>query len=329
MPESPRYEIEGTYRSQPVCVTGGAGFIGSHLTEALVRLGARVTVLDDFSNGRMSNLAAVQNSIRLVRGSILDPESRREACDGAKVIFHQAALASVPASVNDPVSYHEVNATGTLHLLEIARSLGNGCRVIYAGSSSAYGDQSQEPKVETMRADPLSPYATSKLAGELMSRAYAHCYGLPTLTLRYFNIFGPRQRHDSPYAAVVPIFLERIRRGEKPVIFGDGEQTRDFTHVANAVHANLLAGAAPHDRLRGEAVNIGCGESISLLVLLDRLAAQLGIESECEFQPPRAGDVKHSRASIDLARELIGYEPTVDFATGLSQTIEAGRILSG
>ena len=322
---TPSYQQEEAYRDRTVCVTGGAGFIGSHLTEALVELGAQVSVLDDLSNGRESNLAGVHRAIRFVRGSILDPDARRDAFAGAEVIFHQAALASVPASVKEPVTYHEVNATGTLHLLETARSLDHGCRVIYAGSSSAYGDQLQEPKVEAMRADPLSPYAASKLAGESMLRAYAHCYGMPTLSLRYFNIFGPRQRHDSPYAAVIPIFLERIRRGEKPVIFGDGEQTRDFTHVANAVHANLLAGAAPPERLQGDAVNIGCGESVSLLVLLERLARELGIEPSCEFQPPRAGDVKHSRAAIDLARELIGYEPTVDFASGLTRTIEASR----
>lgn len=315
------------YLDRTVCVTGGAGFIGSHLTRALFDCGATVRVIDDFSNGREENLHPIRDRITLVHGSILNENALREATADAEIIFHEAALTSVPRSLEDPVLCHDVNATGTLRVLEAARCnhVRSPCRVIYAASSSVYGDQPTSPKVETLCPAPLSPYAASKLAGESMLRAYAASFGLPGVSLRYFNIFGPGQRADSPYAAVVPIFADHMMRGEKPTIYGDGQQTRDFTHVSNVVHANLLAGAAPAEQLRGEVVNIACGESYSLLELVNRIAALLGVEPSCNFAPPRIGDVKHSHASIEHARKLLGYKPVTNFNGGLADAINAFR----
>lgn len=309
------------YQDLPVCVTGGAGFIGSHLVDALVAAGAKVSVIDDMSNGRDENLAAVRGKIRFVKGSILDSRSLDEAVGGAKLIFHEAALGSVPASVEHPVEYQEVNSTGTLRVLEAARKHGVQ-RVVYAASSAAYGEKPDLPKVETMAPDTLSPYAATKLAAELLLRSYSHCYGLSTLNLRYFNIFGPRQRPDSPYAAVIPMFAAALKAGKKPTIFGDGTQTRDFTYIANVVHANLLAGASSNS-LKGETVNIACGKRYSLLHLLNVMADALGVKAEAIFGPPRAGDVQHSEASIDAAGTLIGYEPIVSFEEGMRQTLAA------
>ena len=312
-----------SYAGRRVCVTGGAGFIGSHLVDALRELGADVAVLDDFSNGRVENLGDT-SSIRLVRGSILDPDALADALDGATTVFHQAALGSVPASVEDPVSYQQANADGTLAVLEHCRAHRIE-RVVYAASSSAYGDQPASPKVEAMVPDPLSPYAASKLAGEHLLRTYAHCYGISGVSLRYFNIFGPRQRADSPYAAVNPRFADALRAGEKPVIFGTGEQTRDFTFVANAVWANLLAGCVTSP-LRGESLNIACGEAISLLDLLSEMSGALGTSADARFEPVRAGDVMHSKADISAARRVLGFEPIVGFADGLRQTLEPQAI---
>lgn len=322
MRELPELPPEATtYEGRPVCVTGGAGFIGSHLVEALVGRGAVVSVIDDCSNGSESNLAAVRERIRFVHGSILDTESLDRAVSGASLIFHQAALASVPGSVDDPRRYLLVDATGTLEVLEAARRHG-ARRVVYAGSSSAYGDSSQSPKVETMPVDPLSPYAAAKLAGEHLLRSYAHCHGLEAATLRYFNVFGRRQRADSAYAAVIPRFAEAMRTGRRPVVFGDGSQTRDFVHVANVVWANLLAGATPRT-LRGQCMNIGTGRGISLLELLDRMAAILGTSAAAEHQPPRPGDAKHSTASIEAAMEAIEYSVVVSFDEGLRDVVTA------
>lgn len=301
-------------------MTGGAGFIGSHISQALVEHGSHVAVIDDFSNGRDENLAPIRDRIRLVRGSILDPEALCSACAGAEVIFHQAALCSVPRSVEQPMEYHQVNATGTLRVLEAARTA-KAKRIVFAASSSAYGDSPALPKVETMPPEPMSPYAASKCAAEFMVRAYAHCYGLSTISLRYFNIFGPRQRADSPYAAVVPRFAEALVAGKKPVIFGDGTQTRDFTHVANAVHANLLAGSSEKP-LRGEVVNIACGRSYDLLHLVRAMANMLGASPKCDFAPLRVGEVMHSSADISAARALIGYEPVMTFEDGLRDTLK-------
>jgi nucleoside-diphosphate-sugar epimerase len=304
------------YDGRRVCVTGGAGFIGSHLCAGLAEVGADVAVIDDLSTGRASNLPA---GARLVEGSILDARALADACDGATVVFHLAAHTSVPRSMEEPAGCFEVNATGTLEVLEAARAAGAG-RVVFASSSSVYGDQPAQPKVETMSPDPRSPYAASKLAGEMLLATWARAFGLSSVSLRYFNIFGPRQRPDSPYAAVIPRFAEALLAGRAATIYGDGLQTRDFTPVANAVHANLLAGACPDD-LDGEPLNVACGVSCTVLELADAVAAALGLEPRLEHAPARAGDVLHSRASIDAARARLGYEPLVGFEAGLAETV--------
>ncbi len=310
------------YAGAPVCVTGGGGFIGSHIVDALVRLGARVSVIDDFSNGRQANLELVRDRVRVIEASILDGEHLARAMDGARIVFHLAAIGSVPGSLRDPMRYHEVNATGTLRVLEAARHAG-AKRVVYSASSSAYGDTPTLPKIESMKADPRSPYAVTKIAGEHACRAWSLCFGLSTVSLRYFNIFGRRQRPDSQYAAVIPVFATCLRQGQQPTIFGDGQQTRDFTHVDNAVHANLCAGAAPAD-LQGDMVNIGCGANYTLTEVLDQMNAVLATKVLAKFAPPRTGDVRDSLASIDRARELIGYEPVRHFADGLRDTLCGG-----
>jgi UDP-glucose 4-epimerase len=323
MPAETAPPFDSFYRGRRVCVAGGAGFIGSHLAEALVSHGAIVSIIDDFSSGREQNLAAIADRIRLVRGSILDAGPLAKATSGAEIIFHEAALCSVPGSVAEPARYHEVNASGTVRVLEAARAAG-ATRVVFAASSSAYGDSPQLPKVESMPPTPISPYAVSKCAGEMMLRAYSHCFGLSTISLRYFNIFGPRQRPDSPYAAVIAKFAQAMTQGRRPVIFGDGKQTRDFTHVSNAVHANLLAGACGKT-LRGEVVNIACGKSDNLLALVAAMARLLGVNSEYELAPARVGEALHSLADISAAERLIGYVPITSFEEGLKQTVEHYR----
>jgi nucleoside-diphosphate-sugar epimerase len=311
---------QARFFGRTVCVTGGAGFIGSHLSDALIECGAKVRIVDDFSNGRESNLSGPASAAEVFRGSICDDAVLDRAFKGAEVVFHQAALGSVPRSVETPVIYHEVNVGGTLRVLEAARRHGVR-RIVYAASSSAYGNTTLLPKVESMRPDPLSPYAYTKLAAEHLMRAWSQCYGLETVSLRYFNIFGPRQRHDSPYAAVIPMFAECIRSGTRPTIFGDGGQTRDFTFVANAVHANLLAGAVSR-ALRGEMVNVACGTRFSLLQLLESMAKIIGLPADPVFRPGRNGDVRDSEADIRLAGELLGYQVAVPFMDGLRATLE-------
>lgn len=303
----------------PVCVTGGAGFIGSHLCDALIAAGARVTVIDDLSTGLEANLSDAGDRVRLVHGSILDSETLATAVVGARVVFHLAAVASVPRSVSEPRLYLETNALGTLAVLEAARLAGVE-RLVYAASSSTYGDQPGLPRVETMPPDVRSPYAASKYTGEQLVLSYARCYAISTVSLRYFNIFGPRQRPDSAYAAAVPRFARAFNDGERPVIYGDGRQTRDFTHVTNAVQANLLAAATPR-RLAGEVVNIACGRGTSVLELVDAIAKEFDVPAVAEHAPARLGDVRDSRASIDAARALIGYEPVTPFEVGLRETI--------
>lgn len=315
-----------SFKDRVVCVTGGAGFIGSHLSDALVECGAKVRIVDDFSNGRESNLSGSASAGEVFRGSICDDSVLDRAFAGAEVVFHQAALGSVPRSVEMPAFYHDVNVGGTLRVLEAARRHGVR-RVVYAASSSAYGNTAVLPKVESMRPDPLSPYAYTKLAGEHLMRAWSQCYGLETVSLRYFNIFGPRQRHDSPYAAVIPMFAERIRAGARPAIFGDGGQTRDFTFVANAVHANLLAGSVARP-LRGEMVNIACGTRFSLIDLLGHMSSILGVSCDPEFLPARTGDVRDSEADISAAAALIGYSVQVPFEEGLRRTLAATAALA-
>ncbi|MHC4785250.1 MAG: NAD-dependent epimerase/dehydratase family protein [Planctomycetota bacterium] len=302
-------------------MTGGAGFIGSHLCDALVALGAEVSVIDDLSTGSEENLEAIRQRIRFVQGSILDPAALFQATSGALLIFHQAAATSVPASVEQPQRYHEINATGTLRVLEAARvGTSDETRVISASSSSVYGDREESPLLETMMPRPLSPYAASKCAGELLLRTYAACYGLSGVSLRYFNVFGARQRPDSPYAAVIPRFAQALIQKNQPVIYGDGLQTRDFTHVSNAVRANLLAGACTAE-LTGQVVNAACGRSTNLLELLGMMREILGVEAEPQHLPPRIGDVLHSRADISLARELLGYEPATSLGDGLKDAV--------
>ena len=311
---------EQTLAGVRVLLTGGAGFIGSHVADALVLAGARVTILDDFSNGLESNLSGPAGSARLLRGSICDTEALRSAMDGAQVVFHLAAIGSVPRSLEMPERYEEVNVSGTLRVLQAARAVGVR-RVVYSASSSAYGNTPTLPKVESMRPDPLSPYAFTKLAGEHLMRAWSSCFGLETVSLRYFNIFGPRQRHDSAYAAVIPKFARQLRAGERPQLFGDGMQSRDFTYVDNAVHANLLAAVAPA-AVHGQVVNIACGTRFSLLDVLGRMSRILGVACEPEFLPARAGDVRDSEADIAAAASLLGYSVRVPFDAGLRRTLE-------
>jgi nucleoside-diphosphate-sugar epimerase len=301
-------------------VTGGAGFIGSHLVERLVREGADVVVLDDLSTGRREHLRAVRDRIRFIRGNVSSLEVCRRAMQGVDYVLHQAAVTSVARSTQDPVAAHQVNATGTLNIL-IAAHEARVRRVVYAGSTAVYGDAAELPNDEALLPRPLSAYAASKLAGEAYGQAFYRTHGLETIVLRYFNIFGPRQNLESLYGAVIPLFITAALRGEAPVIFGDGEQTRDFTFVTNVVEANLLACHAPTDRAAGEVFNIGCGEATSIRDLWRRIADLVGADVEPLPEAPRAGDVRHSLASITRAREQLAYVPAVDLEAGLQRTI--------
>lgn len=310
----------GYFRSRRALVTGGAGFIGSHLATALAQLGASVVVLDDLSGGFRENLIGA-NSIEFLEGSILDQRLLKRAADGCDCVFHEAALGSVPRSVKEPRLFHEVNTTGTLNVLEAAREAGVR-RVMFAASSSAYGDSVNLPKVESMPAQPKSPYAATKVAGEALLTSYSASYGLDTASLRYFNIFGPRQNANSAYAAVIAAFAAALLAGKRPLIFGDGEQSRDFTYVDNVVHANLLA-ARSKNNLAGAVINVACGDRISVNELAAKMAALLGrSDLSPVYEPERAGDVKHSLADLRLARQLLGYEPIVAFDAGLESTVE-------
>jgi UDP-glucose 4-epimerase len=306
-----------------VClVTGGAGFIGSHLVEALVREGHRVRVLDNFSTGKVENLTAVADDIDLISGDVCHESAVAQAVAGCELVFHQAALASVPRSLEDPLATHAACATGTLVVLHEARKAGVR-RVVYAASSSAYGNQPHPEKRETDLPSPLSPYAAAKLAGEMYCAAFWHSYGLQTVALRYFNVFGPRQDPRGPYAAVIPLFILALLEGRSPVIYGDGRQTRDFTYVENVVQANLLAAQAP--QAAGHVINVGSGNAITLLDLLAELNRTLGTDLPPQFQPPRAGDVRDSLADLTRARELLGYRPAVSLAEGLRRTADYYR----
>ena len=313
--------------SRSFLVTGGAGFIGSHLVAALLKSGARVTVLDDFSTGRRENLkAAVAErrsgpEPRVVEGDVRDLDLVRREMKGVTHVLHQAALPSVPRSVAEPLQSHEANATGTLNLLLAARDEGVK-RFVYASSSSAYGDTPTLPKIETMATAPLSPYAISKLAGEYYCCAFTGLYGLETVSLRYFNIFGPRQDPNSQYAAVIPKFVTAALQGTSPTVFGDGEQSRDFTFIDNAVQANLKACDAPKEAA-GRAYNVACGAAATLLEVLDRIGTIVGRKVTPLHEPARAGDVKHSLASIDLARRYLAYDPDIDLEEGLRRTVRS------
>jgi UDP-glucose 4-epimerase len=303
-------------------VTGGLGFIGSHIVEGLVRQGRRVRVLDNLSSGRLDNIAAVRDSVELVDGDVSDPAAVGPALEGVEVVFHEAALASVPRSLEAPLDTHAACATGTLVVLDQARRRGVK-RVVYAASSSAYGNPPQEgPKLETDLPQPLSPYGAAKLAGEHYCRAFYESFGLETVCLRYFNVFGPRQDPNGPYAAVIPRFITAMLAGQAPTIYGDGLQSRDFTFVTNVVDANLLAATSP--QAAGQVFNVGAGDSTSLLDLVRLLNEQLGTRIEPRHEPGRAGDVRVSCADISRLRSL-GYECRVNLKEGVARTIESFR----
>jgi len=300
-------------------VTGGAGFVGSNLVRALVARGDRVRVLDNFFSGKRENLAEVAGAIELVEGDVRDEATLGHALAGVEIVFHEAAIPSVPRSLVDPVASHEANATATLKLLRASREAGVR-RVVYAASSSAYGDTPTLPKVETMRPAPLSPYAVSKLTGELYCQVFAGAYGLETVCLRYFNVFGPRQDPGSAYAAVIPRFVTAALAGAPLTIYGDGSQSRDFCYVDDAVAANLLAAAAP-SAVSGRVFNVAGGAATTLNDVAHMIGELVGRAVEVSYAPARTGDVKHSRAHREAARVGLGYGPAVPFSEGLRRTI--------
>ncbi|MBX2810931.1 MAG: SDR family oxidoreductase [Myxococcales bacterium] len=300
-------------------VTGGAGFIGSNLVEVLLRRGDDVRVLDDLSTGRMENLAPFVEQIKMIEGSLVDPAVCRRAVDGVEFILHHGALPSVPKSMKEPIKTHQINVNGTLGLLMAAKEA-RVRRIVYAASSSAYGDTPVLPKVESMTAQPLSPYAVQKYVGEMYCRVFYERFGLETIALRYFNIFGPRQDPNSTYSAVIPKFIAACLRDEAPLINGDGSISRDFTFIDNVVQANIKACVASSEAV-GKVFNIACGERISLLELAQTIQQIIGRGKPPQHKPPREGDVQHSLADISKAKALLGYEPTVQFAEGLRRTI--------
>jgi nucleoside-diphosphate-sugar epimerase len=300
-------------------VTGGAGFIGSHLAARLLRDGHEVRVLDNFSTGSRSNLADMGDAVEIVEGDIQSYERAHNAVQGCEVVFHQAALPSVPRSIQDPLTSNSANVIGTLNMLLASRDSGVR-RVVYASSSSIYGSDPTLPKQEDRAPRPISPYAVAKLAAEGYCRSFSEVYGLETVALRYFNVFGSRQDPLSAYAAVIPKFITALLAGEPPAVFGDGEQSRDFTYIDNVVDANLLASQSAD--VSGQAFNIACGDRISLNHLLDELREIIGSEVEASYLEPRPGDVPHSLADISRAEESLGYRPAVEFSDGLRRTVD-------
>jgi len=300
-------------------VTGGVGFIGSHIVEELLKRGEEVRIIDNLSTGKIDNIKDFLSEVEFLEADLRDINKVREAVEGVDYILHQAAIPSVPRSIIDPISSNSANVDGTLNLL-IAAKEAKIKRVVIASSSSVYGDSQILPKSEELTPNPLSPYAVTKLVEELYARVFYQIYRLETVSLRYFNVFGPRQDPTSQYAAVIPRFITRMLRGEPPVIFGDGEQSRDFTYVKNVVEANLLASIS--DKVgHGEVINIACGESITLNQLVDRIDEILGTNIKPIYTEPRPGDVRHSLASINRAKELLGYTVKVSFLDGLKETI--------
>lgn len=299
-------------------VTGGAGFIGSHIVTAIVERGDSVRVLDNFDTGNRANLAHVADQVEIIEGSITDPQAVAQAVKDVEIIFHQAALASVPRSVDAPLDTNAVCVTGTVNLLDAARKAGVR-RVVYAGSSSAYGDDPTPSKSENIVPAPISPYAAAKLAAEGYCRSFTATYGLETVTIRYFNVFGPRQDPESEYSAVIPIFVSMMLKGKRPTIFGDGLQSRDFTFVSDIVRGNLLAAEAAD--ASGQVINVATGKQFTLLDLVASINKVLGTSIEPVFAPARAGDVRESLADISLARKLLKFEPQVTFDDGLERSI--------
>lgn len=304
--------------SETYVVTGGAGFIGSHLVERLLRDGHSVRVVDNFLTGRAENLQHLTGDLTLHRVSITDLDALLPIFEGVDTVLHHAALPSVPRSVADPLETHRNCVTGTLNVLEAARHTGVR-RVVYASSSSVYGEIEGDAKIETMPPQPKSPYGAAKLAAEYYCRVFYDTYGLETVSLRYFNVFGPRQDPASEYAAVIPKFIALMLDGKPPVIYGDGTQSRDFTYIDNVVEGNLLAARTPG--VGGSYMNLATGGRVTLLELVDKLNAQLGTDYAPVLEPERKGDIKHSQASIDKAQDLLHYQPVVDFDTGLARTI--------
>lgn len=307
-------------------VTGGCGFIGSNLVHALCARGESVRIVDDLSTGHERNvaslLASAANRVELWRGDLLDTDLLDRALKGVDFVLHHAAIPSVPWSLQRPLDCDRINAHGTVQLLEAVRRNGRIGRVVFAASCAAYGDLAPErPKREDDPVAPQSPYAAAKLASEAYCQAYSRSFGIPVVALRYFNIFGARQDPASPYAAVLPNFIRAALSGSAATVFGDGQQSRDFCHVDNVVQANLLACSAPADRVAGQVINIGCGEAVTLLDVLAELSRLLGRRVEARHEPPRPGEVRHSRADITRGRELLGYAPAVSFGEGLQRTV--------
>lgn len=300
-------------------VTGGAGFIGSTIVDELLRRGHQVTVLDDFSGGKEANLATAVAKIQLLRGSICDLDTVREACQGADFVLHLAARTSVPRSVADPLETNRVNVDGTLNVLVAARDAGVR-RIVFAASSSAYGESPALPKAESMPPQPISPYGVSKLAGEVYLQVFGRAYGLENVCLRYFNVFGPRQDPTSQYSGVLSRFITAFLEGSEPVVFGDGEQSRDFTFVENVVDATLRAAEAPG--VSGMVFNVGTGERFTLNHTLSLLGKISGRQVRARYEPPRTGDIRDSQADISLARKFLSYEPRVGFEEGLRRTFD-------
>jgi len=299
-------------------VTGGAGFIGSHLSEQLLGCGYAVRVLDNFSTGKPENLASFRDRIELHEGDVRDIAACRKACEGVDYVFHLAALASVPLSVENPFLTNEINVTGTLNVLWAARDAG-AKRLVFASSTSVYGDNPELPKRESMAGVPLSPYALSKLLGEKTCQSFSKIYGLSTVCLRYFNVYGPRQDPKSQYAAAVPIFISRMVAGERPVVYGDGEQTRDFVFVLDIAQANILAAETPG--VTGDVFNIASEGSLTINALVRTINEVLGSSLEPTYEPPRAGDILRSAGDIEHARDRLNFRPLYDFRRGLEMTI--------
>jgi UDP-glucose 4-epimerase len=308
-----------THTFRTALVTGGAGFIGHHITHALVAGGVKTRVIDDLSRGTAARLKDLAGKVEFVKGSILDGDKLTQAVKGVDVIFHHAAWASVPQSVEQPIEYNEIDATGTLKVLEAARQAGVR-KVVYAASSSAYGDQPQLPKREDQHPSPISPYAVAKYVGELYLTVYAQLHGMETISLRYFNVFGPHQDPKSLYGAAIPAIVSRVIKGVSPTIYGDGEQTRDFCYIDNVVNANLRA--ANTAGLKGQVVNVACAQRVSVNDIVRLANEYLGTSVKATYAPPRVGDVKDSWADISLAERVIGYAPSVFFEAGLRRWIE-------